>query len=125
MELYVLPQTFAVCKLQSFSPELSEKEFCFLAKTDEECSLVCPEKDAPDRTLAREDGWRGFRICGTLDFSLIGILAGITAALAEARVGVFVISTYNTDYILVKQNNFSAAAEALSAAGYTLLPPKQ
>lgn len=117
MELYVLPQTFTVCKLQSFSPELSEKEFCFFAKTDEECSFVCPESDAPTQTLAREDGWRGFRICGTLDFSLIGILAKISAVLAAENIGIFAVSTYNTDYVFLKEENFSRALAALKEAG--------
>ena len=82
--------------------------------------------------MEREDGWRAFRICGVLDFSLIGILAGITQILADRKIGLFAmiladrkiglfaISTYNTDYVLTKEENFENAVLALKAAGYTI-----
>ena len=125
MQIQMLPYDLSVCRSAPGSrlPDLTG--FFTLSVTDEEVSLVCETASVPAVMRDREDGWKAFRVTGVLDFSLIGILAGITAVLAEARVGVFVISTYNTDYILVKQNNFSAAAEVLSAAGYTLLPPEQ
>ena len=63
--------------------------------------------------MEREDGWRAFRICGVLDFSLIGILAGITQILADRKIGLFAISTYNTDYVLTKEENFESAVLAL------------
>lgn len=125
MQIQMLPYDLSVCRNAPGSPLPDVTGFFTLSVTDEEVSLVCETASVPAVMRDREDGWKAFRITGVLDFSLIGILAGITAVLAEARVGVFVISTYNTDYILVKQNNFSAAAEALSAAGYTLLPPEQ
>lgn len=118
MRLEILPERFAVCKvkeLPSFLPP-----FSFLARTDEEISLVCPVKDAPKETLAREDGWRGLRIQGVLDFSLVGILARIAGILAEKGIPIFALSTYNTDYILVKEEYLSAAREALLAAGYEM-----
>lgn len=125
MQIRMLPYDLSVCRSAPGSPLPDVTGFFTLSVTDEEVSLVCETACVPPVMRDREDGWKAFRVTGVLDFSLIGILAGITAVLAEARVGVFVISTYNTDYILVKQNNFSAAAEALSAAGYTLLPPEQ
>jgi hypothetical protein len=68
--------------------------------------------------VAREDGWRAMRVVGTLDFSLTGILSGIATALADAKIGIFAVSTYDTDYILVKQENLDRAVEALKEAGY-------
>ncbi|MBQ1552188.1 MAG: ACT domain-containing protein, partial [Clostridia bacterium] len=70
--------------------------------------------------LAREDGWRAFRVAGVLDFSLTGVLSGITGVLAGAGVGVFAVSTYDTDYILVKRVDAGKAADALARAGYEI-----
>ena len=72
-------------------------------------------------TLEREDGWKGFRIQGVLDFSLIGILSKISSILAEAGVGIFAVSTYNTDYVLMKAEQFEAGMKALADAGYTVV----
>ena len=72
----------------------------------------------PEKTLVRDDGWKGFRIEGVLDFSLIGILSKISAILAENKVGIFAVSTYNTDYIFVKEENFDKAINALKDNGY-------
>ncbi|MGX8715729.1 MAG: ACT domain-containing protein, partial [Lachnospiraceae bacterium] len=80
--------------------------------------LVCPEALVPGNTIERDDGWKGFRIIGQLDFSLIGILARISKILAEAGIGIFAISTYNTDYILTKEENFEKAMKVLKNAGY-------
>ena len=92
----------------------------FTGATDEEKSLVCPVSLVPDNTIEREDGWRAFRIEGVLDFSLIGILAKISTCLAESGIGIFAISTFNTDYILTKTENFDRALKALTDAGYSI-----
>ena len=73
------------------------------------------------KTIERDDGWRGFRIQGVLDFSLIGILSKLSGILAEHKIGIFAVSTYNTDYILVKEANFNRALEALVSEGYTVV----
>ena len=73
-------------------------EFCFTGKTDEEYSLVCATGYVPANVIRRDDGWKGFRIQGILDFSLVGILSKIAALLAENSIPIFAISTYNTDY---------------------------
>ena len=96
-------------------------EFFFIGKTDEELSLVCRTEDTPVNIVERDDGWRGFRIEGVLDFSLIGILSKISTILAENQIGIFAVSTYNTDYILVKAENFDRAMDALSAEGYEVI----
>jgi hypothetical protein len=92
--------------------------FCFTGTTDEEHSLVCSEALIPENTTSRDDGWRCFRITGQLDFSLIGILARISELLASNEIGIFAISTYNTDYILTKEENFEKALKVLKDAGY-------
>ena len=84
-------------------------------------SLVCKTEDTPPNPVERDDGWRGFRIQGVLDFSLIGILAKLSGILAEHRIGIFAVSTYNTDYILVKEENFDAALMALEKNGYNVI----
>ena len=88
---------------------------------DEELSLVCRMEDVPENTVERDDGWRGFRIQGVLDFSLIGILSKLSGILAEHKIGIFVVSTYNTDYILVKEENFERSLEVLISEGYTVV----
>ena len=120
MKLKKLPQDFTVCKVEELGDLTQYGTFCFVGRTDEELSLVCETEKAPAQTLAREDGWKAFRIEGVLDFSLVGILSKISAMLAEAKIGIFAVSTFNTDYILVKEERFQKAAEELERAGYTL-----
>ena len=119
-----LPMPFSVCKVADFSGIDVDQPFCFTGRTDDEKSLVCPTERVPDNTTQREDGWRAFRICGELDFSLIGILAGISGILASNQIGIFAISTYNTDYILTKEENHRRALDALKNAGYTIREQK-
>lgn len=121
MELKRIDGDFSVCKVRSLRPEELSGDFCFFARTDEELSLVCRPEKVPADALAREDGWKAFRIQGVLDFSLIGILAPIAALLAERRIGIFAVSTYNTDYILVKSAQYEQALAALAEAGYTIV----
>ena len=121
MELKRLEHDLTVCKVKSESDLDLTKEFYFIGKTDEELSLVCRTEDVPQNTMEREDGWKGFRIQGVLDFSLIGILSKISGILAENEIGIFAVSTFNTDYILVKQENFEKALQALAAAGYNIV----
>ena len=118
MKLKILPYDLTVCKISDISAADPDREFFFLGKTDEELSLVCRTEDTPADTIERDDGWKGFRVQGMLDFSLIGILAKISGILAENRISIFAISTYNTDYILVKAEQIDRAVEVLSKAGY-------
>ena len=120
MKLKKLSYELTVCKLASEKDFDISKDFYFIGKTDEELSLVCKTEDTPSATIERDDGWRGFRIQGTLDFSLIGILSKISTILAENKIGIFAVSTFNTDYILVKKENFDRAIEALSKADYVI-----
>lgn len=120
-DIRVLPGDFTVCKVADFSEVVLDAPYCFTARTDQELSVVCATPDAPRRTLAREDGWMAFRIEGVLDFSLIGILAKVSTLLAEQGIGLFAVSTYNTDYFFIKKENETRALAALTEAGYTLL----
>ena len=120
MKLKIINGEFSVCKVKSYEKVDLSAKFCFIGKTDEELSLVCPTKNVPDNTTDRDDGWRAFRIEGVLDFSLIGILAKISALLAENKIGIFAVSTYNTDYILTKAEQFDKAIEALENSGYEI-----
>lgn len=118
MELQRIKRDFSVCKVTDYSKVNLESEYCFIGKTDEENSLVCLTEVVPDNTTEREDGWRAFRIRGVLDFSLIGILAKIATLLAKEKIGIFVVSTYNTDYVLVKKENEMKAMSCLIREGY-------
>ena len=113
MELKVIDKEFSVCKVSDFSEIDTGQPYIFTGSTDEERSLVCPTELVPGNTIERNDGWRAFRIEGTLDFSLIGILSKISTCLAENGIGIFAISTFNTDYVLTKENDFSKAIEVL------------
>lgn len=121
MELKKLEYDLSVCKLADIRDIDLGMDFFFVGRTDEEISLVCKTEDIPEKTVERDDGWRGFRIRGVLDFSLIGILSKLSGILAENNIGIFAVSTYNTDYILVKKENFDRAMDVLKDAGYTII----
>lgn len=121
MELKVIAHDFSVCKVSDYSQVDLSKEYCFTGKTDEENSLVCLTQDVPTNVLERDDDWKAFRIQGVLDFSLIGILAKISTLLAENKIGIFAISTYNTDYILTKEKDYQLALDVLAKAGYQIV----
>lgn len=118
MTIEILPQEFTVCQVAEISWEQLDAAFCFVGKSDRELSLVCPTSCVPERLLAREDGWRGFRIAGTLEFSLIGILSKISGILAAEKIGIFAVSTFDTDYIFLKASQLRQASGALEQAGY-------
>ena len=120
MKIKVLDCDFSICKIKDCSNVKFDGEYCFVGKTDEEISLTCITGDAPTDAIERDDGWKAFRIQGVLDFSLIGILSKISALLAANGIGIFAISTYNTDYIFTKREDFTRALEVLAAAGYEI-----
>lgn len=121
LKLKVINEAFSVCKIKGVEEVNFEDSFCFVGKTDEELSLVCATKFVPSETIEREDGWRGFRIGGVLDFSLIGILSKLSTILADEQIGIFAISTFNTDYLLTKEENFEKALKALEVKGYEVV----
>lgn len=121
MKLKELDREFSVCKVEDYSLVDLSAEYSFIGKTDEEDSLVCATSDVPSNVVERDDGWKGFRIQGVLDFSLIGILAGIVGILAENGISIFAISTYNTEYVLVKKESYQRALDILERTGYEIV----
>ena len=118
MKLKVINEEFTVCKLKDYSQIDISEPFVFTGSTDEEKSLVCPTRIVPSEVIERSDGWKALRIEGILDFSLIGIIAKISTILADNGIGIFVVSTFNTDYILTKTDRFEEALQLLSSTGY-------
>lgn len=121
--MIIKPLDFDITVCQVENAELLDvrKDFYFVGKTEKEISLVCKTEDVPARTLQREDGWQCFYIDGTLDFSLVGILSRIAGLLADQGISIFALSTYNTDYVLVKKADFSRAMDILSRNGYNIV----
>lgn len=120
LKIEALNGEFAVCRLKSL-PDITEHDrFCFLSVTDGEISLVCPSVRIPGSAEKVENGWRGFRISGTLDFSLIGILAKVASLLANEKISIFAVSTYDTDYVFTKSDAFDRALAVLSENGYKI-----
>jgi len=120
LRLKVIDGDFSVCKTDALEDLSKFGGLCFVAATDEERSIVCKTQLAPQNCIARVDGWCCFRVEGQLDFSLVGILAKISAILAENKIGIFAVSTYNTDYIFTKRQQFDQALSLLALAGYQI-----
>jgi hypothetical protein len=120
MEIKRIEQDFTVCQVKDYSLVNLDSEYSFIEKTDEEKSLVCITSEVPQNTIQRDDGWKAFRIQGVLDFSLIGILAKIATILADNGISIFAVSTYNTDYVLIKKENYQKALEVLQTTGYKI-----
>lgn len=121
MQLKIIDEEFSICKVEDISNINLKSDYCFIGKNDEEISLVCSVKDIPDKVIIKDDGWKCFRIQGVLDFSLVGILAKISTILAENEIGIFAVSTFNTDYIFTKKENFTKALDVLVKSGYELI----
>ena len=121
MKLQKLEGDFAVCKVAAIDQIDFTRDFVFLAKTPDEISLVCEEAHVPPDAIEVEAGWKALKVAGVLDFGLIGIIAKISSILAEAGISIFVVSTYNTDYILLKSENFDSGLRALVDSGYIVV----
>ena len=121
IEIKRLNQDFSVCKVIDYSLVNLNAEYSFIGKTDEEKSLVCLTSDVPPNVIESDDGGKDFRIQGILDFSLIGILSKIAEILAKNSISIFAISTYNTDYVLIKKENYQKALDILEYSGYEVV----
>ena len=122
LNLTVLPGTYAVCRLDSqanLPGWATSGDFFSVTRTAGELSVVCEEGAVPEG-VTREGDWRCLRVRGPLDFGLTGILASLLAPLAEAGISIFAISTYDTDYIMVKAANLERAIAALSRSGHVI-----
>lgn len=120
MELINLDLEFTVCKIKDVSEVDFNNEFIFLSKTDDEISLVCETKLVPGNAIAVESGWNALKISGVLDFGMVGVIAAISSLLYDAEISIFVISTFNTDYILLKSDALNRSIEILQNNGYII-----
>jgi len=124
LQLAILENDFTIHRFppnQKVPNQVFESRFYSISKTEDELSIVCASTTRLNSEKS-ETGWSCIRIVGTLDFSLTGILAKISAILAEAEISIFAMSTFDTDYILIKSKKLPSAKEALLAHGYTFTP---
>lgn len=120
LTLTLLPDTLSICRLPPDAPVPAwawTGEPASVTRTRDELSVVC-RGDAVPRGVRCEAGWRCLRVAGPLDFALTGILAALTAPLAAAGIPVFAVSTYDTDYVMMKADHLDRAVQALRAAGH-------
>jgi hypothetical protein len=120
LTLQVQPETLAVCRLDAHAalPDWATGgSFFALTRTADELSVICAQVSVPQGITCEPD-WRALKVEGQLDFAMVGVLAGISGALANARISLFAISTFDTDYILVKEADLPGAVSALRSAGY-------
>ena len=123
LTLSVLEDSYAICKLSpgERTPGWAERgQFWSVTRTRDELSIVCAAADIPE-AVGSDKGWRCLKVHGPLDFSLTGVLASLARPLAEAGVSVFVISTYETDYLLVKEERLVRALAVLAESGHEVL----
>ena len=122
LELVILDDRLAICRLDGDGGVPSwaiSGGFFSVTRTADELSVVCPESGVPEGVRA-ERGWIAFRVSGAMDLSVVGVLASLTAPLAGAGVGLFAVSTYDTDYLLVRDCDLGRAIDALRANGHVV-----
>jgi hypothetical protein len=122
LTLLVVDGTFVVCRLggdASIPSWATAGPFCSITRTADELSIVCRQDSVPEGVVC-ERGWRCLRVAGAMPFAVVGVLASLTAPLAEAGISVFAVSTFDTDYLLVKEKDFEAAMEALRGPGHSV-----
>ena len=120
----LLKNTFAICKFKNdmeIPSSIKTSSFYSITRTVDELSLVCEQSLVPEQLSEINKDWRVLKIIGPLDFSLVGIIADISAILKSERISIFTISTYETDYILVKSADLDRAIKGLKVYGHTLV----
>ena len=125
LTLLALPGLYAVCRLPADAPwpTWAKGDLVSISRTADELSVVCAA-DCLSAEVRREEGWRCLRVDGVFDFSVVGVLASLTAPLAEAGVSVFAVSTFDTDYLLVKEVDFDRSCSVLRLHGHLLVLPQ-
>lgn len=123
LTLHAVEGSLAVCRLAPAAAvpawAFEQGVLCSVTRTPEELSVVCPETAVPLGTQC-ERGWRALKVQGPLDFGLTGVLDALTDPLAQAGISIFAISTYDTDYLMVRESQIQEASAALRAAGHSL-----
>ena len=120
MKLHTLDELYAIVRLHPDAgvPDWATRgRFWSVTRSDAELSIVCNEEDVPPDASA-ERGWCALEVAGPLDFSLTGVVASLVSPLADAAVSIFVLSTFDTDYLLVREPDLARAVDALRAAGH-------
>lgn len=123
LTIRLLEEKYGVCRLnnnESIPEWIKNSDFFSITKTFDELSIVCLEKDIPDEVKCEKE-WRILKVEGQLDFSLVGILSSISTILAKSGISIFAISTYDTDYILVKEKDVDNAMKALIKNKYEII----
>ena len=121
--LKLLEDKFAIHSFaedEAIPTQVFQAPIFFIGKTYEELSIVCPEA-LELNSIEREDGWVAYEVMGPLAFSMTGIMSQISGVLADANISIFAISTFDTDYILVKQEMVSKATNSLKKSGYKVV----
>jgi hypothetical protein len=121
LQLRIMNEHFTICQISDANLIPFHDEYVFVAKTDEELSLVCRTKVAPVDTINRVDGFRALRVVGILPLDQIGIISRIAGILTGCGVSIFVVSTYNTDYILMQETSIADAQHELQDRGYDVI----
>jgi hypothetical protein len=120
LTLLVLQEVFAICRLEKHSPIPDwalVRDFYSITRTQDELSIVCPQVNVPEG-IACDNGWRCLKVDGSLDFSLTGIIASLATTLARAEISIAAVSTYDTDYLMVKGKDLERTVLVLSQAGH-------
>ena len=119
LRISILSDRLAVCRLSpdAEQPSWARGSFTCVARTPDELSIICDEGGVPS-DVAAERGWRVVRVEGPIPFEMTGVAAALVGPLAEARISVFPVATYDTDYLLLKDETFSRAVDVLRAAGH-------
>jgi uncharacterized protein len=123
LNLIILSDTFSICKFRTDSDIpgwIKDSDFYSLTRTEDELSIVCKQSDSIKDAIEIKKDWRIFKVSGPLDFSLTGIIAEISVILKDENISVFTISTYETDYFLVKNVHLNSAVNSLKANGHNV-----
>ncbi len=121
-QLILMPDKFAVCRLEADAayPDWVAGDFVSATRNVDELTVVCRQQHVPDG-IECEKQWRCLRVAGTLDFSMVGVIASISGVLATAGISIFVISTFGTDYVLLKNRDLELAIQTLNASGFPVV----
>ena len=118
MKIKVVDKSFSIYQCKSLDKSILNQDHIFISKTIDEISVVCETSLVPSIITVVDDGWKCLKIDEVLDFSQVGVLAKISKILADNQISIFVVSTYNTDYILIKEQNLYKAIELLKQNNY-------